>query len=224
MISASSLVRHCRYEKVLKSGREVPPDQQAKIDAGTRFHAAVEAWIRDGALPELENDPEVQGWLDLLASGWIPPVNTECEIAWGLDLAGAYVDVDEPEPHVYVARDGRELLTAGRADVAFDWRGVLYVVDWKTGKWAVTPAASNLQVHAAGIALAQRAGATSYRPAIYYVRDGHFDGGDEVPLNSPAHVAMLAEVREAAFLDDEPHPGDWCGRCWVKRQCPKAAA
>lgn len=222
MISASSLVRHCRYANVLKAGRATTPAQQASLDAGTRFHAAVEEWLHTGVLPALD-DPEVQGWVDMLAAAWSPPLGAEAEVAWGLTLFGYYIDVTEPEPHKYAATSGAPLLTAGRADLAFERHGVLYVVDWKTGRWPVTPAVDNLQVNAAGIALAQKFGATSYVPAIGYVRDGHVEFGDEVPLGSAACERMFNEVVAAAALDELPHPGDWCGRCWERKVCPQAA-
>lgn len=223
MISASALAPNCGYARILSAKRPRPASTQEAADRGVTFHAAVEAWIKTGELPMVD-DLEMQGWLDLLESQWTPPVNAECEIAWGLRLTGSYTDVDEPEPHKYVARDGGELLTAGRADVAWEARGVLHVVDWKTGRWPATAAPMNLQVNAAGIALAKRVGATSYRPAIYYVRDGAWDVGDEVPLGSPVGLGMLHEVRTAALLPPEPRPGSWCSRCWERKQCPQSAA
>jgi hypothetical protein len=237
VISASALVPHCRHDKaVLSKKRKVTPEkaqaQQEAIDGGLAFHKAIEDWILSGKYP-LVDDLELQGWIDTLAAQWTPSVDAEAEIAWGLRPDGGYTDVDEPEPHVYVPHGGGQLLTAGRADVAFERRGVLYVIDWKAGKWPAADrlldartmfqdALDNLQVNAAGIALAQRAGATSYVPAIYYVRDGVFDEGDEVPLDSTAHAAMLDQVRAAATLDDEPHPGSWCSRCWSRKQCKEA--
>lgn len=222
MISASALAPNCGYARVLNARREKPPSTAEAAERGTIFHAAVERWVTWRELPVVD-DLEIQGWIDLLASLWYPPLDAEVEIAWGLRPDGSYTDVDEPTPHVYVARDGGELLTAGRADLAFDRRGVLYVVDWKTGKWPATPAVMNLQVNAAGLALAARTGAESYQPAIYYVRDGAFDDGDEIAIGSREHARMLDEVRAAALLPPEPRPGPWCERCWERKACPKAA-
>lgn len=221
MISASGLAPNCGFAKILSTKRPRPASTVEAADRGTVFHGGVEAWVRTGELPTLD-DLEIQGWLDLLASQWLPPVDTEVEIAWGLLPDGAYCDVDEPEPHVYVPRAPHVLLTAGRADAAWQSRGCLYVVDWKTGKWPVTPAASNLQVNAAGIALAARIGAAEYRPGVYYVRDGAWDWGDPVILGSHAHAEMFAQVTEAAMLPPEPRPGAWCSRCWERKACPSA--
>lgn len=223
MISASGLAPDCGFARILNAKRPKPAATVEAADRGTVFHGGVESWAHTGELPAID-DLEIQGWLDLLASQWSPPTNAEVEIAWGLtdhEHAG-YVDVDEPEPHVYVARNGAALLTAGRADAAWERAGVLYVVDWKTGKWPVTPAVANLQVNAAGIALAERVGALSYRPAVYYVRDGAWDWGDVVDVQSPSHAEMFAKVRGAALLDETPRPGAWCARCWEKKACPRA--
>lgn len=223
IVSASALVRNCGYARKLDRERPKSANAQVACDRGTVFHRAVEGWLLTGELPVVA-DLEIQGWLDLLASQWEPPVNAETEIAWGLSPAGGYVVVAEPAPHVYEGVGGAALLTAGRADLAFERRGVLVVVDWKSGKWPTTPAVDNLQVNAAGIALAGRTGATSYQPGIYYARDGFFDLADEVPLGSPAHERIFAEVRTAALLDETPRPGSHCTACWSKRACAHAAA
>lgn len=219
MISASALAPNCGFARILSSKRPRPPSTEEAAARGTTFHAAVETWVKTGEFPAVD-DLEIQGWLDLLASQWTPPERAEVEVAWGLRPDGTYTDVDEPEPHVYVARDGGELLTAGRADLAFGRAGILHVVDWKTGRWAAAPAVANLQVNAAGLALAERAGLSAYLPMIYYVRDGYPDFGDVVPLGSPARADMFERVREAATLPPEPRPGPWCARCWERKDCP----
>jgi hypothetical protein len=220
MISASALAPNCGYAKVLSNLRPRPPSTVEAADRGTAFHAAVEKWIKSGEMPTVD-DLEIQGWLDLLASQFTPPPGAEVEIAWGLRKDnGGYAEVDEPEPHKYVARNGCELLTAGRADLAWMRRDCVYVVDWKTGRWPATAAIGNLQVNAAGLALARGYGAISYVPGIYYVRDGAWDWGD--PVSGKLETEMLAAVREAALLPPEPRPGSWCARCWERKQCKAA--
>lgn len=223
IVSASALVRHCGHARKLDRERPKSANAQAACDRGTVFHMAVETWLSSGVFP-LVADLEIQGWLDLLACNWVPPVDAATEIAWGLSLLGDHIDVVEREPHVYVAREvsAPPLLTAGRADVA--WRGEhLVVVDWKTGKYQATPAEMNLQVNAAGIALARRAGMGSYQPRIYYARAGFWDDGPVVVFGTPAHKRILDEIRAAALLDETPRPGDHCGTCWSKRACDHAA-
>lgn len=223
-------MRNCGHPRVLKN---LPPKTQRDRDArarrdlagarGTIFHAAVETWLEEGAPPLLE-DAEIQGWLDLLASQWVPPAGIELEVPWGITSEGVHVFVEEPQPHVYCSPDASVLLlTAGRADAAWIGSdGRLYIVDWKTGKWPVTPPATNLQVNAAGLALAHRHGAASYVPGIYYTRDGVFDWGDPVEIGSLAQAEILAEVRAAALLDNEPRPGDHCSSCWERKVCAAA--
>jgi hypothetical protein len=146
------------------------------------------------------------------------------ETAWGLSADGSGVPVDEPQAHVYVPQAGcPAILTAGRSDVSwidFD-RDTLYVVDWKTGKWPVTPAGRNLQINAAGIARANRITAR-YVPGIYYARDGVFDWGEPVELGSLAHAEIFADVKAAALLDETPRPGPHCGNCWERKACTHA--
>ena len=222
IVSASALTRHCGYARLLDRERPKSANAQLACDRGTTFHAAVEAWLKTRELPVVA-DLEIQGWLDLLASQWEPPIDAETEVAWGLTLLGDYVPVVEREPHVYVARDSSAppLLTAGRADVS--WRpGQVVVADWKTGKYQATPAVANLQVNAAGIALARRAGAGSYQPRVYYARDGFWDDGDVVVFGTRRFEQIFAEVRAAALLDETPRPGAHCGACWSKRVCDHA--
>lgn len=227
MRSASSLMRDCSYPNILKKlppktakEREAHANRQAAADRGTTFHAAVESWVKTGIVPMVE-DLEIQGWLDLLVCNWNPGVS-HVEVAWGLDMAGNFVDVDEPEPHVYTAKDGKtQLLTAGRADVCTltPTAPVAVLGDWKTGRWAVTPAEQNLQVNAAGIALAGKFKVDAYEPGIYYVRDGHWDIGPTVWRGTVEWESMLSEIRQAALLPDEPRPGEHCASCWERKRC-----
>lgn len=226
MWSASSLVRDCAFVNVLKKRKPKAANVQFAADRGTAFHKAVEQWIATGVLPEL-SDMEMQGWIDLLASLWRAGAGAKVEIAWGLGLDGQHVEVAEPEPHVYVAADGvTELLTAGRADIAYDEFGGgtwwLDVGDWKTGIWPAPAAPMNLQTNAAGIALASRFGSRAYRPWVYYTRSGYFDYGDVIEIGSPEHAAMLDEVRASALLPASPIPGPHCRGCWERKACPSA--
>lgn len=227
MITASALKRFCRHDDVLKARKPRSAALETGGARGTVFHAAAEAWIkRTCDVPQVE-DLEIQGWIDLLTATWEIPRAPHVEVAWGLTMAGQYIDVVETSPgsHVYVTMDpGVQLLTAGRSDLCWTDGGELSNADWKTGKWPAPPARENLQVNAGGIALAQRFGAGAYRPGIYYARDGYWDWGDTVELGSLAHAEMLADIREAAQLDAEPHPGAHCGSCWERRACPSSAA
>ncbi len=234
--SSDHLKRNCGYPRLL--GKIAPTtakerDARARRDAagekGTIFHAAVELWSSGGALPQV-HDPEVQGWLDLLATTWAPAPGTLFEVSAGLRWDGTGVLCDEPQPHVYVARDGSRLATAGRADVAYSAiegdHHIVVIRDWKTGKWPVDAPARNLQTTALALAMCAIVGADGWRREIYYVRDGYLDADEAtVMVGSPADGEALAEVLEAAALDDTPRPGPHCDGCWEKRmkRCAHAA-
>lgn len=233
MITASALRRHCGYAKVLSNRPPVGAKEIAARDRrdeaaarGTIFHAAIEAWVKTGT-PGVVADPEIQGWIDLLAMQWAPPPGSVTEEAWGLSPEGDYVHVLEPEPHVYVSVKGEPLLTAGRSDISWPAPGTdphrpIYVLDWKTGKWPVTPPAANLQINAAGISHARGLLASTYVPGIYYTRDGVFEWGEPVELGSLAHAQILADVMAAALLDEQPRPGPHCNDCWERKACAHA--
>ncbi len=230
MITASALKRNCGYPRALSKlapttakERDARARRDAAADKGTLFHQAIELWAQGWDLPQVD-DGEVQGWLDLLATTWRPLPGMVFELAMGLRPDGTGVVCDEPQPHVYVARDGSELLTAGRADVV---RGLMVplfnhhlviVRDWKTGKWSVDPPERNLQTTALAIAAASIAGADGFMREIYYTRDGHCDA-DEAPVlvGTQEYAALLEEVRAAALLDDSPRPGPHCEGCWESR-------
>jgi hypothetical protein len=228
LITASALAPNCGYIKVLSAKKPKTEAQETSMSRGTLFHGHVERWVKEDRQPAAD-DIEIQGWLDLMASEWWPTMgHTFTELAWGLTIVGSYVEVVELEPHVYTVgpdelkrSPGATLLTAGRADLAWlDEDHMLRVPDIKTGKWPVAPAAANLQVNAAGLALCQRFFARGYVPGVYYARDGAWDWGDPVEVGTPAWNIQMSAVMEAAKLPPEPRPGDWCGQCWEKRACP----
>jgi hypothetical protein len=228
MTSASALKRNCGYVRLLQA---LPPrtaaehqkeaNKKAAAGRGTVFHEAVEAWAKTGTSVPVD-DPEIQGWLDLLAFQWAPPPGFMAELAWGLTPEGGHCEVDEPEPHKYQRRGEGGLLTAGRTDGAWIVDDILWLVDWKTGTWPVETPTTNLQVSAACLALAQRFSCRAYIPAIYYTRDGVWDWGEEITRDSDEWRERMADVMTAALLGDTPRPGDHCGNCWERRRCQHA--
>lgn len=228
IVSASALVRHCGYARALKRARPKSASAQEACDRGTKFHAYVEhdpIALSRGQVPQVDGDDEMQGWLDMLATSdqFRPTVNVETEILWGLGFDGQYVQPVETSPHVYEPAPGQpSLLTAGRADIAWERRGCIYVGDWKTGKWPATPAGDNLQVNAAGMALAARTNSPSYLPMVYYARDGYWDVGREVVIGTADWMRVFGEVRTASLLDETPRPGPHCASCWERKGCAHA--
>lgn len=225
MISASALKAHCAYPNVLSKLHPPSANSQAAMDKGTLFHSAVELWAKGGALPDVHDD-EVRGWLELLAMTWGPNDGMRFEWALGLGVGGAWVDVIELEPHVYGVRGSEfpaELLTAGRADLVLliereDGRRIAHVRDWKTGKYAVTPAPQNLQLTALALAAADALQADGFVREIYYARDGYLDADPgPIMLDSPEAAEAWEMVERAAKLDETPRPGEWCEPCWERR-------
>lgn len=233
MISASSLKRYCGYPRQLEATAPAPRTQRERdaaerkriaADRGTVFHAAIERWaaIDDGASPVV-NDQDVQGWIDLLETTWRPLPGMLFEVCAGLTAQGdaAWAEETAPGSHEYRRiGEGDPIVTGGRADVV--WSTIesgLHVVtvrDWKTGRWAVEPASSNLQVTSLALAFAMLADADAFRREIYYVRDGYCDA-DPLPIPTFEARAMLADVLEAAALDNSPRPGPHCEPCWERR-------
>ena len=222
MWTASKLSRGCAHHHVLSEMNPRPTRDKAAAK-GTAFHSALEEWLKTGVVPAMA-DADVAGWLALMVeNGWAWPDGVELEVKWGLSMWGTFVPVEEKTPHVYTPLDGGEdLLTAGRIDAAWMHGDVLVAIDWKTGRTTAPPARINLQVNAAGIALAQRWNARAYQPGIYYARETRWDMGDEVELPGECH-GILTDIEAAAALDDRPHPGDHCGACWERKNCSRAA-
>lgn len=231
LVTASALKRNCGAPRAFARIPARTPDEKkreanriASAAKGTQGHSLIEGWAKSGTRVPGE-DAEMNGYLDLLAAQWSPPASFEAEVAWGLTHDGNYREVEVPEPHVYVAKDGTPLLTGGMADgvwTANIEKRIMCVIDWKFGKWPVEPARTNLQVNAAGMALALKEFALAYVPGIYYARDGVFDWGDIVALGSPEWQQRLDEVREAALMDETPRPGSHCAACWDRKRCPAA--
>lgn len=229
MKTASQLKRNCAYPIVLDAKRKVTPEQQAAKDAGTSFHELVRMKLEHGADVSSEN-PEIQSWLDMFDVYWAeqksarrPDVVVECEVPWGLSPDGRYVEVTEPQPHIYVpVRDGDELLTAGRIDLVIRSPLLVLAIDYKTGKWPSPPADENLQANAAGLALTRKYGTQGYAAGIYSIRDGGpLDRGLPVVVNGAEWERRFEAVREAAQLPLTPIPGEHCASCWNRRDCPE---
>lgn len=222
VVSASALARFCGHGRVVNKTATKSKRQQAACDKGTLFHSAIELWAKGGRIPDV-NDAEVSGWLQTLAMQWEPRPGMEFEIALGLSPLCTYVEVDEPEPHVYVSRDGSPLLTAGRGDVAWTEAGVAKLRDNKTGRYVTESASTNLQLHSLGLAWAAKTKCDAYQVEIYYARDGSIDRSDVIPLDSDEAAARWEDVRQAALLDETPRPGEWCmTTCWPGKlkKCP----
>ena len=219
--TASRLDRDCAHRNVLS---ELTPkkSRDAAAKKGTIFHAALKEWRDTGVVPTLADD-EIAAWLAIMVDHrWDWPDGCELEVAWGLSAWGTFVAVEETEPHVYRALDGEDLLTAGRADACWVADGVLVSCDWKTGRTMAAHATENLQINAAGIALAQKWKARAYVPTLYYARAGIWQPGEEIETASAGWGRILDEIKVSAKLDDQPRPGPHCSNCWERKACREA--
>lgn len=221
MITASGLRRHCAYPVTLS--KLVKPDSrsQAAMAKGTAFHKLMEQFLLGDegavAMPEDEELASWVTWARAYASRGYP------EVAVGLSTTGLYVPVDEPEPHVYVARDGTPLLTAGRIDFLRKADGIVVVGDWKTGKYKADPVTRNLQLTALALAAAEMMGADGFVRQLVYVRMKEVDEDEQPIMLDSAEAGRCWEmVREAAMLDPlVPVVGAHCRNCWdlKKKRC-----
>ena len=222
LITASQLTRHCGYKR--KLSKERPRSENAiKAQAkGSSFHECAEVWLRGSEGP-LPIDREVKGWVAWLRDIWTPPPGCTPEMPLGLSPEGRYVEVKEPEPHVYVPVVETPLLTAGRADVVWHHDGIAHVLDFKTGKFPVDAPKWNLQLLSLGFAAASFYGSDVMKVGIYYARKGTFVWSDPIHLDSDEAASMWGAVETAATLDETPRPGPHCSRCWERKGCAFAA-
>lgn len=223
MWTASKLSRFCAHHHLLSDLNPRPTRDKAAAK-GSLFHQALLAWNAAGFVPPIDDD-DVTAWLQIMVdNGWAWPDGCELEVPWGLDTFGKFSAVEEKPSgsHIYVPLNGLDdLMTAGRADACWMSGDVLTVVDWKTGRTLAPAAPINLQVNAAGIALAQKWRARAYIPCIYYAREGRWDVGDELGPGIRWDFA-IDEIAAAAALDDQPHPGPHCSDCWERKHCEAA--
>lgn len=229
--SASALHEHCGFAQVLGKTRKRTKPQRVSMDKGNLFHLYRQHGRTDVPVPreyELSDVDvaEVMAWFELMRSSWVPPEGIAYELAVGLSPVGRYVDVDEPEPHVYAAKDGTPLLTAGRLDAGYPERGVAVVFDSKTGRTLPTPAERNLQLWSLGLAYADKLDAEALRVGLYFARTGEFEwypsATGAVALDSDEAARRWADVERAALLDETPRPGPHCGSCWERKACEHA--
>lgn len=122
--SFSSLKAFCSHPETFERKAKKSRDEAA--DRGTMFHKYIEMWVlalRQGTVFHCDGAPEpIRTWIRKMRETWTPPAGLETELAVGLaDVpVPVFVDVAEPQPHEYAAKDGKtQLLTAGRADLVW---------------------------------------------------------------------------------------------------------
>ncbi len=217
MRTFSQLRDKCSHPEVLELTRMRYAGQQKALDRGTAFHRAVEQWVK-GEPITMPDDPDVVSWLDRMTSTWTPPPGVRSEFAVGIRPDGTVTDeVDEPEPHVYVARDGSELLTAGRLDLTWEHDMTVHVVDVKTGVKYLGDPWTIPQIVAQTYAIAVLDGAGAVSPGVYYARLGIFDHGEE--RSGSDREMWLKDIRRWATQPNDPVISGACLSCYSNKAC-----
>lgn len=218
-ISCSGLKRHCRHDKIISAQHESHPNAVTGQREGNEFGKYVENWANGVGNAKPNPETDAWRWYVYMRDTWPMPAGTRSEVILGLDSAGDYVEVAEPEPHKYERVDGSsDLLTAGRADLCWTRGVVAYVGDLKRSAWRYGEPLRHPQLMALGLAFASKRKLHFLRVGLYDARDGAWEWGEAVDLREDG-VYMLAEIRTMATMDDEPHPGPHCGGCYERRLC-----
>jgi len=189
-------------------------------ESGTRIHHAIATGDTSALSPE-EMDLYLH-WLDNMASH----VGGEAFMEESFAYNPVTGDVILPEKvgHDYVnLPEGYVPMTVDAFYIGPN--GELTVVDWKTGRHAVTPAKDNAQLTAAALTLATLYQVDTVKAGIGYVRTGKYDW---VELNA----LDMQEFREtlkatlAALPTAQATPGTHCRElyCPMLGQCPATSA
>jgi hypothetical protein len=215
----SQLRAHCAYPLTLEA---LGPRKYARDIAarkGSDLHARIDQWVRTGTLDLVGAVDEVRAWAETMSRGWSPPPGCRSEWALGLTrdaLRG--VETDEPDPHVYSARGGESLVTAGRCDLAWVVPGVvdvLHVADVKTGRTYLGQPARIPQLAACALAARWVLRAPfPLRVGVYYARLGVWDWE-----TVETETDLVEVVRAAVDLPDAPQVGGWCLGCYNAKEC-----
>lgn len=223
------LAQHCGY--AVKLAQDFPSSSEAS-ERGTRFHAAMAAYIKTRVGPaelaamfatlpphvEAKTEAPLILW-DPDAAGEPDDTCTACAPIRTMDRS-AFIHAYNSGKHDLLCQEHPPALM-GHADVVLVHdEGSLTVVDWKTGvPDKVDPPGDNLQLLAYGIAAAMERGAPRFRVGLYFT--------DHPPLRLSGWIHdgqeywdVLARIRSAMTQPrNEPKTGGHCDRCYQRRHC-----
>lgn len=241
MFSCSSLHRYCGLSPTLNKTKKRPKALEEYVkqtaDEGTKFGALVQSYIEGSSPPEPEELDEIwaqfEEWRTNRMTRAIPRGEAVCEVAMGLAKDGTYAPVVEIYPHYYVpshdqasglpfflpAAGSQDLLaTGGRLDVGWISGNVAIVLDMKRSAFKYPDPGTVPQLMALACMWALRNGCEFFQVGLYGARDGVYTWEPEIQVVAE----VLPEVlRMAALPENEPTPGEWCGSCYEKRECPE---
>lgn len=224
MRTFSALREHCNYPEIIDMSFPMTIARRKSCGDGTDFHSLVEAWVKGKPFGP-PSSKDVQDWFRTMQTIWSPPVDCTCEVAIGITEDERAVEVDEPEPHVYVPRrEGDTLLTAGRLDLLWreDQGSTGVVCDIKTGRTYLGDPWSIPQLVAQAVAVALRSRGsemTDIKLGVYYARPAIFEFPPMRPIEEV--IDMLPMVRRWATAENNPRPGAHCLACWSATNCPE---
>jgi len=229
MRTASQLTRDCGYVTKLSQLRPRSAYVQSTADEGTRFGKLVQEWL-EGREPEAPSAlDEPWSWFEYMRQVWTAPPGIQCEVPLGLSWDGNFVEVTEPNPHIYIPAMGSDpsiLATAGRADITAPIRAMtveglvdaVLVADLKRSAWKYSPPDRHPQLMALGCAFASKIGVEYMVLGLYGAKDGTWEQSDPVRVDD----LLPAVLEMCALPENEPRPGPWCAGCYERRNCPAA--
>nr|WP_084957630.1 PD-(D/E)XK nuclease family protein [Thermoactinospora rubra] len=215
----------------------------AHTSLGASVHNALAAWWRE---PYERRTPHMASVL--LAGGWIAEGYRDAEqsAAWlkrACDMVAGYVSTLDPadEPvgvERVVATRTPVIAVSGRID-RLDRRGdELVVVDYKTGRRALTPddARSSLALALYAIAASRMLRTPCHKVELHHLPTGEIVEWEHTDESLARHLGRAEEVAlEAAEADEgyrkgehealfPPNPGPMCSWCDFRRHCPEGRA
>jgi hypothetical protein len=214
----SALRKDCNYPEIIDLSVVKTPARRKSMDLGSDFHSVVEAWVTGKPFNALAGEPAA--WFRRMQEIWAPPPACRAEVAIGITGEGVAVQVDEPEPHVYVSRSpGVTLITAGRLDLWWEEDGLDVVCDVKTGRLYLGDPWTIPQLVAQAYAVAASPdGPSQIKLGVYYARHGLFDF--PLPRTRAEVLEMFPQVRAWALAASDPRPGAHCIGCYSATNCP----
>lgn len=186
------------------------------------FHAkcagSPEAFRLIGTLSHAERE-EIAEWkspADALVNGWcvLDYASAVKELEVGLDHFGGYTDTEEGA------------LSWGHLDFAWvrevDELRVAFVADIKKSVWTTQDGPESLQLHAYGLAFAQKTDCEAYCTGIWAAKEGVWQWSqDIVVLGGPKAEETWARIAHAASNTGEAGTGRHCDSCFGRMHCPE---
>lgn len=153
-----------------------------------------------------------------IASG--KPVSAEARAAleW---LPNGQKSIEHEVPVRLLDPETGDVITAGTADVlAIDDRGVLQVIDWKTGSPDyVTAPDDNLQLLAYGVAAALNREAPAFRVALAFLDGDQVDVRWSIAYWGDTWWPLIDRIKAAASAPPVARTGPHCSSCWQRKHC-----